>query len=899
MRIQCHDHKLLVRRRRWGLQLSGGAIANLLECNLTELTTGVEATASVLFLGDCRFDSTYQTAVNACESSVTITDCVFDGGECGLHFEEGATANLRQCKLIKLTTGVTAEASSVLVLDDCRFDRIDNNAVQAYGSNVTVKDCTFFRCGTSASEVGDDEEENEGRYWAYWPSTLELGGSNRESTVDCSRSKFLNCGPVLAYVIGTEGVSHKLLISGSTLNDSIYSYLVDGTDSSVEVSNSEVLRSIRYHVAGGFLTFRGNTYTEVPDNLILTETAPSEYTIEGNDVILEGSAAFPCQSKPGTALSSPRSNSGSKARHLNELVGLGGVKHQVNRLVHLARAHARRQEKGLATPSPALHMVFTGNPGTGKTMVARIVGEILAEADLLSSGHLVEVDRSGLVAGYIGQTATKTKEVIEEAAGGVLFIDEAYALAQGGHNDFGREAIDTLLKEMEDKRDDLCVIVAGYHGPMVEFLNANEGMKSRFSRRIDFEDYNAAELGEIFLGLVDENDLLISDDAAEWLERRLAKEYAQRDSSFGNARFVRNLFEQVLENQAQRLALDSNADVSMILVEDVREGEADMDAALFAALQELSAMPGLVEVKAQVRKLVALVKAEQRRAKDAHAKPQVSLHLVFTGSPGTGKTTVARLVGQIYLALGLLKRGHVVETDRSDLVAGYVGQTALKTMAKVREAESGVLFVDEAYSLVDGAGDSHQLADEAINTLLKAMEDRRGTLAVIVAGYTEEMKRFIASNPGLESRFTRRIHFRDYSATELARIFSDLARSRGFTLDQAERILQEAFSFLHEAGETRNGNVLARNLFEAVVEQQSLRLMDSANDDPFAIIDHDIAQAFNGTADAFAYDDLVDCSISFESCEMASEVAPSLALLDSRHPPHLATSETTDDWLKL
>ena len=260
---------------------------------------------------------------------------------------------------------------------------------------------------------------------------------------------------------------------------------------------------------------------------------------------------------------------------LDELVGLNKVKADVRSLINLIKVRKLRTEHGLAVPPMSLHMVFMGNPGTGKTTVARLLAQIYKALGVLSKGHLVEVDRSQLVAGYVGQTAIKTAEVLEKAKGGVLFIDEAYSLApENSGSDFGREAVEILLKGMEDNREDLVVIVAGYENLMKNFISSNPGLESRFSKYFLFEDYDGEQLYSIFLSMCKKNEYILSPEAAEKVKKLLNRLYEQRDENFGNARDVRNLFERAVSRQSDRIASlenPSKEDLMTLKEEDIPE----------------------------------------------------------------------------------------------------------------------------------------------------------------------------------------------------------------------------------------------------------------------------------------------------------------------------------------
>lgn len=538
----------------------------------------------------------------------------------------------------------------------------------------------------------------------------------------------------------------------------------------------------------------------------------------------------------------------SPMKLLNELIGLQNVKKEIKEISDFAKVQIARKQEGLPAMNISYHLVFTGNPGTGKTTVARLVAQIYKNLGVLNKGQLIEVSAKDMIAGYVGQTAIKTGEVIEKAIGGVLFIDEAYSLLGEGSAQFGQEAVDTLLKEMEDNRDNLAVIVAGYDDEMLKFINSNPGLKSRFNRFIHFDDYTPDELFQIFESFCKNGGYEVDEKAQKGIRSYFEELGTSSDTGFANGRSVRNVFEGVISKQASRIASKRGKTkelLSTIEIEDVVNtiGETGKkEESLEDVIEEFNSLTGLERVKEEVSELVYVVQNRQRRIARGLKVPALSLHLVFTGNPGTGKTTVARSIAKIYKCLGLLSKGQLVETDRSGLVAGYVGQTAIKTKEVIDSAIGGILFIDEAYTLSNGG--ANDFGQEAIDTLLKAMEDNRDDLVVIVAGYDDEIRAFINSNPGLASRFNRYIHFGDYSSEQMTEIFKGLCIRNEYTLSQeAEEAIRRYFDEIKVA-DVGNGRG-ARNLFEKVTVQQAKRTVIDEDADLQAITVDDIAKAIN------------------------------------------------------
>lgn len=527
---------------------------------------------------------------------------------------------------------------------------------------------------------------------------------------------------------------------------------------------------------------------------------------------------------------------------LEELIGLEGIKTQIKNHAKYIQFIKLRKEKGFKEDNDIdIHMVFMGNPGTGKTTVAEMMGMIYKKMGILSKGHVHSVDRVDLIGEYIGQTAPKVKEAIKAAKGGVLFIDEAYSLSRENSDskDFGREVIEILVKEMSDGDGDLVVIAAGYPKEMEYFIKSNPGLKSRFKLFFNFPDYLPQDLSKISKIAMSKKEIIMTEAATKKIDDIIVKAFRERDKTFGNARYVYDLIEKAKINMALRIMDSENPEnfeeeyLKTVTLEDVQKIEFEKikslpkipidEELLQEAFEELNKLIGLEKVKQEIIETVGVVRYHIETGKDV--LNNFFMHTVFIGNPGTGKTTVARILTKIYKALGILERGHMVETDRQGLVAGFIGQTAIKTAEKIDEAMGGVLFIDEAYSLTSN-GQNSDYGSEAIQTMLKRMEDKRGEFFVFVAGYPENMERFLKANPGLQSRFDKILKFEDYNSAQLLEIACSMFDEKGLKLEEeSKKVLLEYLEKVNRKKDKYFGNARkVRKIVIEIAENQNIRI---------------------------------------------------------------------------
>jgi SpoVK/Ycf46/Vps4 family AAA+-type ATPase len=525
----------------------------------------------------------------------------------------------------------------------------------------------------------------------------------------------------------------------------------------------------------------------------------------------------------GTAGSDPRAD-------LDACVGLAPVKTEIGLLVAEARAAALRRDAGMPAAGTGRgfprQLAFTGEPGTGKTMVARILGRLLADLGLLGSGHLVAVDRADLV-GDLGDGRPRVGRWLDRAQGGVLCVEDAHDLTPAGDEaDRNRAVLGALLAGLEARPRDIVVVLTGTDAGVNGLLQADGELAGLFTRTVRFPTLTDAELVQLFEAKAAEGGFVLQDGVADTVRARLE---AHRGRTAGRAALAVDLLDRTVAAQSRRIlgdgVVDEDESLHELLVRDVPDtvaGSTRLDLP-HDPLAEIEALIGLESVKREMGMLVAEAKAERLRRDAGLPVRTPTRHLVFTGNPGTAKTTVARLVAAVYAKLGLLRSGHLVEVARGDLIAEYLGQTPPKVRAAVSRALGGVLFIDEAYALTPPSSYDDYGA-EALAELLRLMEEHRDDLVVIVAGYSEPMARFLASNPGLASRFPTTVRFPDYTDDELVAIFASMAATAGYDMeDGAVDVVRALLKATPRDRGFGNGRLM-RNVLDRALAVQAQRL---------------------------------------------------------------------------
>lgn len=475
---------------------------------------------------------------------------------------------------------------------------------------------------------------------------------------------------------------------------------------------------------------------------------------------------------------------------LNEMIGLASVKKKISDYRNLILMEQKRSAIGLPTQSHSLHAAFIGNPGTGKTTVAGLLGKILKDMGMLSKGHVVYEERSTLLGQFYSSEGEKTIAAMKRAKGGILFIDEAYTLYKPEDpKDPGMNVLETLLTALADESNrDWMLLLAGYPAPMKNMLNGNPGLESRIPEvnRYYFDDYNVDELMQISDLFCQNQYYELTTDARKALQTVVKRAYNMHDDTFGNGRYIETLLSaEILHNMAQRVShISSPTREQLILIE--KEDIPSLKKGNYKKpLEKLHRMVGLKQLKQSISNHLNFVNLVRLRSEQGIHTTLPPMHMVFTGNPGTGKTTVADFIGEIYASLGLLSKGNVVRVERSDFMDTRVGGTELKTKAILKSARGNVLFIDEAYTLLKETESSNDSGPRVIETLLTALGREETDTLVILAGYPEEMKKLLESNPGFKSRFPYVFQFEDYTADELMEIAQGVVQKNGYRFSTA------------------------------------------------------------------------------------------------------------------
>jgi len=597
--------------------------------------------------------------------------------------------------------------------------------------------------------------------------------------------------------VETSQINGKIWLSNEAELEGTDVYF-DGTvptdDSSIKVfdgskltTESLILQAERtgVFVTHGFLTSqKSNIQPESKPVMIIGMDEQSEVNVPGAEVTVEAAdgeddqtnsyeSAVPYDAETNDdAEPEPTEEPEPVVKAIDQLdgmIGLTKVKEAVHRFMRVAIYNKKREEQGLPSVSQSYHSIYLGNPGTGKTTVARLVARVMHDEGILPNDSYHEVARQDLVAQVVGGTAKQTQKILQDSLGGVLFIDEAYTLYQeGGGTNWGQEAVDTILKFMEDHRNDLMIIFAGYTKEMKDFINMNPGLESRAPNVFDFQDYTPKEISTIGVKQLESKQFKFNQEVYTDAVETAYKSSVENS----NGRWVRNFNEQLVQIVANNCIDDPERDVTLILDDDIHELVGGDDNAkadkVQVLLDQLDQLVGLDDVKSYIHDLVERVAVERKLADKLPDSKKPTYHMVFTGSPGTGKTTVARILAQLFYNLGILEKDTVMEVSRADLVGAYIGHTEKKTRTAVRDALGGVLFVDEAYQLT--AQNGNDFGKQAVETLITELENNRDKFIAIFAGYTDQMETFLSANPGLRSRIPLTLNFSDYTPDEIAEI---------------------------------------------------------------------------------------------------------------------------------
>lgn len=529
----------------------------------------------------------------------------------------------------------------------------------------------------------------------------------------------------------------------------------------------------------------------------------------------------------------------------DNLVGLHNLKQSLRDFISYLEFVKERKAKGIETnENISANCIFLGNPGTGKTTVARILGRFFKAIGLLKNGHVVEVDRASLIGEYIGETAQKTEKVINQALGGILFIDEAYSLKRDKNsNDFGQEAIDIILKRMEDYKDKFFVIAAGYPELMEKFINSNPGLKSRFTHHFYFDDYNSSELAEIFKIFSEKEKYSFNEDAEKFLIEKLDSLIDNTDGSFGNARFVRNLFSETKIELSKRYHLleDEEKDfysLNTILISDIQSAWLNINnrnnsvvksnEKIDRYVNEINNLVGLSSVKTTFNRIIASIKVDKLKSEKSISSVHKTYNSIFIAEPGSGTSTVARLFAKSLFASNKLSKGQLIEID-SSLFSGLSKLDAYLTMDELFKKLSGnVILVNDVTASLQCL---KHFSDSLLQYFLKKLYLMNDEVTAILSGTREEIEIIIESFPVLESQFPNKFEFEPYTNRQLLEIALSICQKKNYQLD--EGAWQQLLELIDEMRQGKNRNFYnarsIKELLNRAISIQEDRILSMPN----------------------------------------------------------------------
>jgi len=847
--ISCNEQsKLSITKTQILSGESRGIVSENSTCTFIEsevkynLMTQLSAfTQSVLTILGCEIESGNNKGVYATSSQVTISDSLISHHSGVQIFASEQSEVILSATEVKSgdSAGITVKESELSAANCIIFGHKGSNVLLSAAAKAEITDCKISSGDKNGILAGPEVVLSVERSILFNHKRPQIRATESAEVfiTECEIYDGKSSGIVLSQVERTEVTVTR--VHGHQDDQIILQDCSDAVFTSVQVMNGSkaglrLERSVPVLNDCSFENNQAGDLARFDDSVpVLTDTDLQVPPITSK---LGGSAGH-----SSTVDSSPTDQMDVFMNGLNKFIGLEDVKNKIQEFKNVSDINQFKLERGMkANPMVAPHMVFQGNPGTGKTTVARLIGNIFKELGLLKSGHVTEVKREDLVGTHVGESEERTKVIIKAAMGGVLFIDEAYTLAAGGNssNDYGKKVIETLLPAMENSRGEFIVIAAGYTEEMTRFLASNPGLKDRFTEKIHFQDYTPDELLQIFLSQC-EGSYVLTPAAKQAVYEEFVERYRMRDETFSNARIARILYDQIGLAQSMRIAklpreewtekvlttFEEQDVVQAVQEHSVKTYEVPIDEVLLAHKRaELHQFIGLGSVKAEIDKMIELMRYYKR---ENHSTEKLMNHTLLIGKPGTGKTEVGRVLAGIYQALGLLERGDLIEVDRSDLVGSHIGETEKLTAGLIERAMGSALFIDEAYTLVSGG--ENDFGKKAVEVLLKKMSDRQGEFLLIAAGYEKEMNGFLDSNPGLRRRFGLTLHFEDYTPEELMEI-TDLY-SKGYSItDEAKRALVRHYEEIYARRDSHFGNAgLAKKIAKEMTRKVDYRMAVASN----------------------------------------------------------------------